>query len=170
MPTADDIDAAFRIAVDGPRPLGSFTYIPMPENVANALEARYAAQLEAQVKEAQQALAVKSVELVRNLSEQLARRVEFVESGQVGTKAKRSPKIYDSLVENVREAVDRMERYALPGETGDKLRALAQRVRDEVVPSAVNADVLRESVPSARKVAEAAAAVLADLDEADLFD
>jgi hypothetical protein len=162
-PTAEQIRDSFTFTIDGPDPIGSFSYLPLSGAMADALEKRYEKKLARQVGYGQMRTAKEMADFVKNMANSLAENAKFLrgESDRA-----RKPKVYDTLTTNLESIVGKVRNFAVKDtDEGAALLTLADKVQSLLVPAGRTASDFKDNEPLSRDVAEKAAAIMDDIEE-----
>jgi hypothetical protein len=162
-PSADDLDASFRFAIEGPTPIAAgFDYLPLPPTLAFQLEEKHAADLTSAVKFGQQQIAIEAVQRVQHAAERAAALLEYDGNG-------RRPALYDVVFEDLRASSDSLRKYALPETTaGAALMDIAERI-DALLREVPDAATAKHSADAQREVVAHAADLSAAVEELDIL-
>lgn len=168
-PSPDDIRASFTFKLEGPEPLSNhdnYKSLPLDEKLAAALQKRQEARTAERVAFGQQSIANDALGFVRTMADNLKRLAEHMEQDGSG----KSPRIYDSLTENLKHAVGIMRTYALDStEQGRAVKALAERIEQELVPASRKAADFRDNATLARVTAEKAATLAEEIEDMEVL-
>jgi hypothetical protein len=168
-PSPDEIRMGFTLSLSAPRPLPSsqsLDGLALTPEWRQAISDDMARTAEAQIKFSQQATARELSGFVQNVASVLARLQETANDPT----AKRTTPIHLSLIQNVRDACDKLAAIALPEtEDGSKLREMVERIRTQLVPPHVEADTLKASPGLVTHTQKVAASLAQALDNLELF-
>lgn len=155
-PGVDDIARrfAFEIVVN-PVPTGADFRVDLGDGQAEMIRQEIEARAQAQLSEAMR-------DVYRRVGDACERMVDRLRSYQPGGDGERASGVFrDSLVENVRDLAEILP--ALNITADPRLAAIAERVRRDL--TRYNADALRDDGAARETVADAAAAILADVSD-----
>jgi Arc/MetJ family transcription regulator len=173
-PTQDQVAESFKYVLVGPEPLpNSNTLIGLPVSAdwIDAIESDLTRQAAERAKFAQQSVVNETLEYVRVMGNNLKNLVEWYDSGEgKGNGKKRRTPIYDSLVGNVKDMVEKMRAFAIPEtDAGAALLTLADDIEEKLQVDVITAEDLKENVPLARATAASAFALAEAIEDMDIF-
>lgn len=170
-PTQEDVDNAFIWTIDGPWPLEDermLIGLPMEEDWVQAIEQNMREKAEAQARFAQQSVAKEVLQYVQVMANNLGELTKFHDGDAQGRS--RAPKIYPSLVTNVREAIEKARIYAIPETSeGTTLLSLADQIEETLEVDRFDSEDFKTSIPLARNTAIKAASLAAAIEELPIF-
>jgi hypothetical protein len=158
----------------GPEPLpnsNTLMGIPVSADWIDAIESDLTRQAAERAKFAQQSVVNETLEYVRVMGNNLKNLVEWSDGGEgkASGKKRRTP-IYDSLVGNVKDMVEKMRVFAIPEtDAGAALLTLADDIEEKLQVDVITAEDLKENVPLARATAASAFALAEAIEEMDIF-
>lgn len=145
FPTLDEVINGFAIKVSDPAPIADasiYRTMPVDQDTREAWEAMYEATQRRSLSVMSQNLALDMVKYLGKLAENVGKLAahKALPDGSRG----RAPAIKDTLVPNVREALDRCRALAVPEtELGMKLLTLVEQVEDNLDPDNLDDDLIR---------------------------
>lgn len=154
-PSPDQIRAGWFYEPIVPEPItdGSrLSSMQLPRDMVEQIENQLDARVRAGVQFGQQSLVEETVKSVRSMADQLTKLSEWF-SHQQGKR----PRIFDSLVTNVQDGLDKLREYALP-ETDDGVRilALCDQIEARLALNTDTVETIKTSASEARRLARAA--------------
>ena len=172
-PSYDDVANSFKVSITTlPLPTGVNPTMPLEPAVAKYISAQLRQEYLESTRFGMQSVAKDTLSLVQTMADNLKRFAAHEDGTDINLDAKgkpRSPKLYESLVGNLRHQVGILRAYALPSVEGDALRSLADRIESELTTATDPADRIADikaSAPLARAVSERASAIAEAAQEA----
>ena len=145
FPSVDGVINGFAIKISDPAPIADasiYRTMPVDQDTREAWEAMYEATQRRSLSVMSQNLALDMVKYLGNLAENVGKLAAH--KAQPDGSRGRAPAIKETLVPNVREALDRCRALAVPEtELGMKLLTLVEQVEDNLDPDNLDDDLIR---------------------------
>ena len=158
-PDAQQVREGFAITLEGPSPIAdgsAFRTMPLDAETIHALEAQWDAQQRRALAVASQTLAKDMVEYLKTMATNLGKLRDY--HGTPAHARGKAPSIYDSLVTNLQDAVNKAKDFAIPDtDSGSKLMDMIELIETTINPSSLTADYLKSAPYHAGIVADRAA-------------
>lgn len=149
----------FAVTLEGPFPIAdasTLANMPLDRQTREALEAQLEAHQRRMLANASQSLAKDMVEYLKTMATNLGKLRDY--HGTPAHARGKAPSIYDSLVTNLQDAVNKAKDFAIPEtDAGSKLMDMIELIETTINPSSLTADYLKSAPYHAGIVADRAA-------------
>lgn len=164
-PGLDDVDKKFQMELKGPFPIPNTgnlrsKNLQLTPDAIEQIEIQMDAQAKRQLSFGQQALATQLTTYLQTMATNLSKLAEYKTDPSRFTK--QTP-IFESMVTNVTDALDKIRAYALPDtEAGSRLMDMVDKIEAELAPQDLNPDVIKSAPTYLTRTLASKASALAD--------
>lgn len=162
-PSLDEVDAKFKMELKGPFPIANtdnLKNLPLSADAIEQIEAQMEAQTKRQLSFGQQTLATQLTSYLQTMATNLSKLAEYKTDPSKFTK--QTP-IFESMVTNITDTLDKVRAYALPDtEAGSRLMDMVDKIEAELSPQDLNPDVIKSAPTTLTRTLASRASALAD--------